>query len=254
MKSVLENKLEPKKNSQQNLDYYKTLEEFYDNDPCSSLLKIRSFALYTPRQVLTDYLVRYELFKQIVDIPGSIFEFGVFNGQGLMSFANFSAIAEPYNTSRRIFGFDTFQGFASVSMEDQKNNSSFVAEGNYDIDSYTRINHSIELFNTNRSVGHIPKVELINGDVCETLPKFLEENPHVIASLIYLDMDIYRPTKTVLEMLLSRVPKGGVIVFDELNMKDFPGETVALMEVLNLNKIALRRLPFCSRISYFVME
>ena len=39
-------------------------------------------------------------------------EFGVFNGQGLLSFAHFSAILEPNNLSPMMYGFDTFEGFS----------------------------------------------------------------------------------------------------------------------------------------------
>jgi hypothetical protein len=94
---------------------------------------------------------------------------------------------------------------------------------------------------------------LVKGDVTVSLPQFLESNPHVIPALLHLDVDLYEPTKCALELLLPRMPKGAVVVFDELNLKDFPGETVAMLETLNVNGIALKRLPFCSRISYFVV-
>ena len=32
-------------------------------------------------------------------------------------------------------------------------------------------------------------------------------------------------------MLYERVPKGGIIIFDELNHEDYPGETIAVIEV-----------------------
>jgi hypothetical protein len=48
--------------------------------------------------------------------------------------------------------------------------------------------------------------------------------------------------------------KGSVIGFDELNDPDSPGETVALMEVFGLNNIKLKRYPYASRTSYFVVE
>ena len=40
--------------------------------------------------------------------------------------------------------------------------------------------------------------------------------------------------------------------FDELCDSDSPGETKAVMEVLGLNNIKLKRFPITSRISYFV--
>ena len=79
---------------------------------------------------------------------------------------------------------------------------------------------------------------------------FLDENPHVVFSLVYFDMDIYEPTKYTLEKIISRIPKNGIIAFDEVNHESFPGETVALLETFDLRNIELKRLPFCSRISY----
>lgn len=247
-----ENQIFSATNTKQTLDYYADLQTFFDTDLSNTLTKLRSFSLYTPRQVISDFLVKYELLKMIIDIPGSILEFGVFNGQGLMSFAQISAILEPNNLSRRIFGFDTFSGFSGVSEKDLPDGD-VVREGGYFIDSYQRLNYAIDLFDRNRFIGHIPKVILVRGDVTETLDQFFIDQPQVIPALVYLDMDIYQPTKHVLEKILSRIPKGGVVAFDELNHPSYPGETTAFLEVLNTNSIALKKLPFCSRISYFVI-
>ncbi len=251
--AIEENKIDASKNSAENLDYYDRLINLFDEDTASTLLKLRSFGLYAPRQVITDFLVRYELFKMIINVPGSVFELGVFNGQGLFTYAHVSSILEPNNIGRRIFGFDTFSGFPSVNENDKKGRSSFVQPGGYGVDSFSRISKAITLFDANRFIGHVPKIELIKGDVCESLPRFLNENAHVIPSLIHLDMDIHQPTKIALDLLLPKMPKGAVVVFDELNVKDFPGETVAFMEALPANSVALKRMPFCSRISYFVV-
>jgi Macrocin-O-methyltransferase (TylF) len=251
--AIFASKIDPKKNSEQNIDYYESLSSLYESDPKSTLLKLRSFAVYAPRQVVTDFLVRYELFKMILDIPGSILEFGVFNGQGLFSFAHFSTIMEPSHITRRIVGFDTFGGFSGVGKEDASSRSQFMRDGDYAVDSYDSLSKAIDLFDQNRFIGHVPKVELVKGDVTLSLDEYLDQNPHTIAAMLYLDMDIYTPTKHVLERMIRRVPKGGIVAFDELNMKDFPGETIALLESLNLNSVPLRRFPFCSRIAYFIV-
>lgn len=123
--AISENKLDAKKNSPANLSYYDELVRFFEGDDSSTLLKLRSFGLYAPRQVITDFLVRYELFKLVLDIPGSILELGVFNGQGLLTYAHASAILEPNNITRKIFGFDTFEGFTGLVDSDRKSSSDF---------------------------------------------------------------------------------------------------------------------------------
>jgi hypothetical protein len=228
------------------------LVKFYEQDDYDALLKLRSFAVYTPRQVISDYLARSHLFEKIVNVPGSIVECGVFNGQGLMSYANFSAILEPNNFTRKIIGFDTFGGFANVSEKDAASPNDMVKDGGMKADSFARLSKAVDLYDANRFLGHLPKVDLVKGNIMKTLDEYIEANPHLIVSLLYLDLDIYEPTKHVLETLLKRVPKGGIVAFDELNFKDFPGETLALMDSLDLSTVELRRVPFCSRISYFV--
>ena len=79
-----------------------------------------------------------------------------------------------------------------------------------------------------------PAFELIKGDISETLPRYLEANPHLIVGLLHLDVDLYKPTKDTIELLVERIPKGGIIFFDEPNHQDYPGETIAVMETLLL--------------------
>jgi hypothetical protein len=243
-----------RQNTEQNISYYNDATRFFSEDAVGELMKMRSFAVYTPRQAISDFLARYELFRQIQNVQGSVLEFGVFAGQGLMSHANFSAILEPNNLNREIIGFDTFSGFPDVDAKDLKGNTDIVKKGGLSADSYDRLNTAIGLFDRNRFLGHVPKVRLIKGDVHETLEPFLEENQHLLVALLYMDLDIFKPTKFVLEKLLRRVPKGGIVAFDELNHRAFPGETAALLEVCDVRKLEIRRVPFCSRISYFVMQ
>ena len=60
----------------------------------------------------------YELFKQVLSVKGSVIDCGVFRGFSLMTWAKLSAILEPENLTRKIYGFDTFNGFPSVATED----------------------------------------------------------------------------------------------------------------------------------------
>lgn len=69
---------------------------------------------------------------------------------------------------------------------------------------------------------------------------------------MYLDFDIYEPTKVALAKLWPRVVKGGIVAFDELNCAEFPGETLAFLESIDLAQVELRRFPFEPYISYFV--
>jgi hypothetical protein len=236
------------------LDYMGGLERLLTESTYSPVERLMNFPLYTPRQDLSRFLVKHEIFKRVLDMHGSIVECGVFFGGGLMTWAQLSAIYEPVNHQRRVIGFDTFAGFPDMDAADAGATSGEAHAGGLAIDSYNEITRAAELFDRNRSVGHIPKVELVRGDATETIPRFVEDNPQLLVSLLYLDFDIYAPTAIALKHFVPRMPKGAVIAFDELNLRDWPGETVALLESLDIHRLRLERLPISSTISFAQIE
>jgi hypothetical protein len=236
--------------SEKELSYSVQMEHCITNSPFSNLDKFRNFSLYAQRQDLTNFLVRYEIFKRVLDIQGSVIECGVLRGGGLMAWAQFSAILEPTNHQRRIIGFDTFTGFPKLSKQDRNSESTAAHAGGFAVDSFDHLRQCIELFDMNRFIGHVPKVELMRGDAAKTIPDYLQKNPQLIVSLLYLDFDIYEPTLKALKHFLPRMPKGAIIAFDELNSKDWHGESIAVLEALNLSEYRIERCPFGSAISF----
>ena len=220
------------------------LAEQFDCSSFSTIEALVNFPMYVPRQNITTFLVKYEIFKRILNIHGSIIEGGVGFGGGLMTWAQLSAIMEPTNHTRRIIGFDTFAGFPSVSKHDT------AYPGMMKVDSQAEIEVCVKLYDQNRFVGHIPKVELVTGDATKTIPRYIQDNPHLVVSLLYLDFDIYDPTAVAIQSLLNRMPQGAIIAFDELNMREWPGETIAALLMLNLRTSKLERCAFGSTISW----
>lgn len=249
---------DPVTQSGKDYEFRESLEAYFNSSPGSATEKLENFSKYVPRQNLARFLARYEIFKLIQNVQGSIIECGVLFGGGLMSFANISTILEPYNFQRRIFGFDTFTGFPTIDDKDKAGlkdrKSAHLKAGGFSApDAYEDLLKSIEVYNKNRFLNHFPKVNVIKGDFAETSKKFLMDYPHLIISCLYLDFDIYEPTKLALECFAPRVCKGGIIVFDELNEEAFPGETLAVMEYFDINKLKVQRFPFEPRISYVVV-
>ncbi len=72
---------------------------------------LQNLGLFLTRQNLRRLLFIKHLYEQVVEILGDIMEFGVRWGQNLAAFAVLRGILEPYNHSRRLVGFDTFEGF-----------------------------------------------------------------------------------------------------------------------------------------------
>ena len=228
--------------TQSERDYQAELVDYFNNGIGTVLNKLNNFSKYVPRQSLSHFLARYELVKRVLNVQGSIIECGVYLGGGLMTFAQLSAILEPINHQRQVIGFDTFAGFTELS-EQEKAISPIAESGLFKVegDICADIQRSVALFDSNRFINHVPKVFIEKGDISETLPKYLEKNPHLVVSLLYLDMDLYEPTKVAIELLLPRMPKGAVIAFDEMNRPGWPGETRAVMETVGIGNLEIEK-------------
>ena len=106
------------------------------------------------------------------------------------------------------------------------------------------IDLSVDKYNNERHLSHIRNVRLVKGDFNVTSEKYIENNQQTIISLLYLDFDLYEPTRKALELFLPIMPKGAIVAFDEINCESFPGETLALHEVVGINKYEIKRFPF----------
>lgn len=220
--------------------------------PADQLLS--NIGLFIESKNLSRILFMDHIYKQIVDVQGCVVEFGSRWGQNLALFAALRGIYEPFNRHRKIIGFDTFEGFPSLDEKDGKGQIMF--EGNLATtkDYQQELEDILTTHEALNPLDHIKKFELRRGDATVEFPKYLEENPHTTVALVYFDFDLYEPTKACLEAIAPRLTKGSVVGFDEVNDPDSPGETLALMEVMGLQNIRLKRFPHASRVSYFVVE
>jgi len=236
------------------INQFKEIEKLFQDEKNDLIEKIEAFPKYVSRQCMAKFLTKYEIFKRILCINGSIVECGVLHGAGLLTWAKLSSIFEPANHTRKIIGFDTFEGFPSLHKKDTKTGiTNHLHIKGLEGSSYENIKEVIRIYDINRPINHIPKIELVKGDLCITAEKYVEENPHTVIGLLYLDLDLYEPTKKALEIFVPRMPKGSVVAFDELNAKIFPGETQAVDEVLGLKNIKIERFPFDSYVSYAIL-
>ncbi|MGF1606932.1 MAG: TylF/MycF/NovP-related O-methyltransferase [Rhodothalassiaceae bacterium] len=211
------------------------------------------FPRFTRSQAVARMAALYELFKLVQPVKGCILECGVHHGAGLFTWAHLSARLEPFNTFRRIYGFDTFQGFPTVDDRDQgaERNDAAVA-GAFKGSALQDLQQSVDLFHQfNPQCGE--RVFLVPGDATKTIPRFVEDNPHLIVSLLFLDFDLYEPTRVALDHLVPRMPQGAVLCFDEINNPHWPGETRALTETLGVGNLTLRSFPFEPNIAYAVL-
>ncbi len=249
---------EPSNQSTANAQFLTEIAQYWDESQGSVNAKLENFTKYVSRESITKFVARNEIFLKQLNIHGSIIELGVARGASLMTWYHLSSIYEPSNYSREIIGFDTFKGFPKLDAKDIYTDSisANMKIGGFSVEPNIKedIEKSVKIHDLTRYLNHIKKLRLIKGDIEETLPTFLDDNPYLIVSLLHIDVDIYQPTKIGLELLVPRIPKGGVILFDEINSKLFPGETEALKDVLGINSLKLSRFPYCPSLSYAIIE
>ena len=95
-------------------------------------------------------------------------------------------------------------------------------------------------------------LELVEGDICETIPKYIDIEPSLKISLLNLDPDIYEPSVTTLEYLWPRIVKGGILILDDYGK--FTGETKAIDDYFKGKDVKIRKFSFCQYPSYIIKE
>ncbi|NYT92591.1 class I SAM-dependent methyltransferase [Salinispora sp. H7-4] len=205
---------------------------------------INNLPLFLRRHQLTDLLSMDALYRQVLDVPGVIMEFGVRYGRHLATFAALRGVYEPYNPLRRVVGFDTFTGFPDLNDVDRVGPTAYEGRFATPQGYPTYLREILEAHEQSEFFGHVTQRSvLVQGDVRETVPRYLEENPQTVIALAYLDLDLYEPTRAVLEAILPRLTRGSIVAFDEVDNPKWPGENVAVREVLGLDHAPLRLLP-----------
>jgi predicted O-methyltransferase YrrM len=150
---------------------------------------------------------------------GVVLEFGVFSG------ITINWMAEDF-PGRKIFGFDSFEGLPEAWS-------------------------GHELFDFNRGgtpPDVLPNVTLVKGLFSETLPAFSDALNEEIA-VFHVDCDIYSSTKTIFDVLGSRLKDGCIIIFDEYF--NYPGfekhERKAFAEFMQRENCSVEWLAFCGQ-------
>ena len=226
-----------------------SIEEHCGKFDIGPLDAVKLFPVLARRQWLKRFLAHVELFRKTMDVPGDIAELGVFRGLGLMTWAN---LLEAYcigDRTKTVYGFDNWKGFQGLSPEDgqeirvadvQKVTGGFSPEKYFE-----ELKKAIDIFDADRFIPWKARVKLVVGNIEETVPEFIKENPGVRFSLVHFDVDLYKPTRVALECLWPILSRGGVALFDEYSIPNWPGETRAVDEFFaNRPGIRIKALPW----------
>jgi len=228
--------------SQEQLKHRQRLVEMFEKSPLPLDERLFNVGMYTRSSVLVKFLVMSDIYQRIKNIPGQLLEFGTWWGQNLILLENLRAIYEPFNKQRIIVGFDTFEGYTTLSDKDKA--SEVWQEKSYNTGTgYVEyLRELLEVHEGSNVLGHVRgSHKLIVGDVEVTAPAYFADYPASIVAFAYFDMALYKPTKAALVAIKPHLISGSVILLDELTWAESPGEAIAFKEVFDRREIRVEK-------------
>lgn len=210
--------------------------------------EVTKFSAYMRQSEFARLMALYELYGKTMGLPGSLAEFGIWKGS---TFFFLARLIETFHAAqherlpisqRHLYGFERFGGFAEISEEDLSSTPHDQRRVGGLATNRDVFIHTFEHF---KKVSRIAeRVHLVEGDVSETFPRFNAEKKGVKFAFVLLDMDVYKPTKAVLDHILDHMVPNGIIVFDEYAQPEWPGETLAADEFIGRWRLELESIPW----------
>jgi hypothetical protein len=189
-----------------NLQIIDTAQDLYDS--------FNGFILSNDTKVFGKLLARILLLNEVKDVPGDIVECGVFKGTGVVSFLKIKKYLCP-NSHKKVIGFDFFDTnglLESLSNQDKEAMSALFKSRKFKHEQgfLSYLDESIRSFGFQEH-----EYELVQGDVSQTVREYMSDKPGLKISLLYIDLDVEKPTYDVLCATWDRISIGGMIIFDE---------------------------------------
>jgi hypothetical protein len=173
---------------------------------------------------ISKFLAHAKLYEMSLGLPGHFAECGVFKGASFCRFRKLGRLFHPDHT-RRFIGFDVFGQFPAATYgPDQAELARQRA-----IDGDQGISKA-QLEQLLRQQGLADNVELVEGDVRETIPRYVADRQQMSFAIVNIDLDLFDPTKAALEHFFPLVVRGGVVILDDY--EGFPGAKKAVDEYL----------------------
>lgn len=162
-----------------------------------------------------------EFLDRTAGLEGSIAECGVWRGRTFVAMALY---LRQKGSKKRIFGFDSFQGFdASVETDISLGGAAVGVKKlrGFEDTSYALVQRKAAAF-------HLKNFQIEPGFFQESLRRCENET----FCLVHLDCDLYESYAVCLDFFYPRMVREGIILFDEYNDPAWPGANRAVDEFL----------------------
>lgn len=191
------------------------------------------FGKYAGYDKISAAMAHYDIFRKIVDVQGCIIECGVRAGDSLMLWLHLSNLLD--DRPRHIYGFDTFEGFPDGSITES-------------VDIWPKVGDSVDgtydsLLSALNYVDNNHRVSVIKGDFLQTGQRFLDGCDRLRIALLFLNFDLYAPTKEAIKLFLPYLAPDGFLVCTEINNHLWPGANQAIAEEIGFRNLRIERIP-----------
>ncbi len=139
------------------------------------------------------------LLKQTRTLGGAVLEAGVWNGGSARLMADY---LDSIGSDKQLWLLDTFEGYDAV---DGQKDGVLPAKGQMQGRSIDDVK---ALFANTKS-----QVHFVKG----TIPGTLGAIDTTEISFAHIDVNLYEPTRQATEFCLERMPRGGIVMFDDYN-------------------------------------
>jgi hypothetical protein len=157
-------------------------------------------------------VAHFELYKKARHLEGSIIKCGITAEEGFTRFTLIRSLIK-HRSEQQLVAFEkaTTPSFLSPSTTISKRLQFKINNAGISIDNS---NEALLQKAMKEQVNYIP------GDVSDTIPDFLIENPEVKIAFLNIDLDEYEATMSALDFLYPRLVEGGILVMDNYYKKE----------------------------------
>ncbi|MDB5191983.1 MAG: dTDP-6-deoxy-L-hexose 3-O-methyltransferase [Segetibacter sp.] len=146
-------------------------------------------------------VAHYELYKKVRYLEGAVIKCGITANEGFTRFAMFRSLMSPAINQKMI----AFEKFGNLNNYEEQ------------LQDYNYSEPTLAIQNLQQALiqkGIKEQVEFVPGNVTDTIPEFLIENPELKISYLNIDLDNYESTLTALEFFYPRLVSGGILILD----------------------------------------
>lgn len=210
---------------------------------------------FTMRRHTAQLFAYYELFDKVKFLPGSILEFGVFYGNGLFTWLNLLETFIPLDRGRKVFGFDDMKGYKRELKTLDVGGAKYIEDlrGDYELKKEI-IERLVAAHNSDNLVPYDQRCIIYDGDVKKTFKDFRDQNQGVRVCLANIDLNLYEPTKYVLENIWDILVKGGIVILRGYGSKPWEGESLAVDEFFKEKDCRFETIIFNNTPGCFVVK